>query len=313
MHTTNTVLHFMLKLSNNRDMKKTVKNRNRLTAPWRPSQKELLFVSGILMVTLFVFVSQVRLPQNLRSSAQTITNCTPAPADETIDNEEQKMLTLVNEYRQREGAEPLKLSKTLTRAATWMSTDINTTKSLSHTDSSNRDFVARIAQCGYDGNSSAENISNLGSADAVLKAWTASVPHNTNLLSTLFTVVGIARAGQFWTLDFGSNLGTDDSELGPNPSSAPAPSTVAPTFGVIVPCTNCTAPTQPVQQPQPSVIVPETSEAPETPDQGENPAPSASPEPDESTPPNLDQNGFIGFILEFLKKLLEFLQSLFGN
>lgn len=293
----------------------------------------LIAVSGILLVLLFVLVAQVQLPQNIGSRAQTtITNCDVTPAESTIDSEEQKMFDLINDYRQRMGAGKLKLSPNLTRAATWLASDMNRSGRLDHTDSTARAFALRIVQCGYDGNSSAENISNLAvTAELVLEGWSASPVHNQNLLNTKFTVAGIARAGNWWALDLGS---TDDSNSAPLPSvvqpsgivttTAPVPSATPNTPTNTIPNPNClgscitNTPTPTV--PPPSSLTNTPSRDPNDPtNPTENPSnvlPDVSPGISPTGTPQEDggqRDGLIGWLLEFIRLILEFFMKLLGG
>lgn len=269
------------------------------------------------MVTLLLLVSQVKLPQNYRGNAQTLTNCTVNATDLVIDSQEQAMLNLINNYRQQHGAPLLTFSPNLTRAATWQTIDMSTRNSLSHIDSLNREFAVRITQCGYNGDASAENIARQGPAEDTYLGWVSSPPHNANMLNPQFTAVGIAKVGDYWTVDFGS---TNDSGTNPIPSANPIPSSSPePTFGVIQPCPSCDTPTQPIpsisapveEEPE-ATVIPEPSAEEE--EEEETPVPSLSEAPETPNTPSPQGNGgLIALLLTFIKAILEFFLSLLGR
>jgi uncharacterized protein YkwD len=68
---------------------------------------------------------------------------------QTLDSEEQAFLTLINNYRQASGLQPLQVSVTLTNASKWMSNDMATKNYFSHTDSLGRDPYQRLIDFGY--------------------------------------------------------------------------------------------------------------------------------------------------------------------
>lgn len=133
-------------------------------------------------------------------------------ADPVLDAEEKAFCTQINQYRAQNGRPALQVSVSLTNAARWMSHDMATKNTFSHTDSLGRTFSTRLGAFGYTySTAKAENIA-AGNATAAntFAQWKASSGHNTNMLSTSYKVIGIGRAYSaastykwYWTTDFG--------------------------------------------------------------------------------------------------------------
>ena len=131
---------------------------------------------------------------------------------QSIDNEEQAMLTLINDYRGQNGLRQLKVSVSLTIAAEWMSGDMATKNYFGHTDSQGRDPFVRMTAFGYNyPTSRGENLA-AGYNDAVrtFNQWKSSPSHNSAMLNGNYSVVGIARVNNpnssykwYWTTYFG--------------------------------------------------------------------------------------------------------------
>jgi uncharacterized protein YkwD len=130
----------------------------------------------------------------------------------SLSSQEQTFLTLINEYRAKYGLQPLKVSRTLTSAAKWMSADLSNDDNFSHTDSYGNDPFDRMALFGYNYNTwQGENIAaGNGSADDTFIQWKNSPEHNENMLEPNYRVIGISRVHKpgsvyyyYWTTDFG--------------------------------------------------------------------------------------------------------------
>jgi hypothetical protein len=137
-------------------------------------------------------------------------------AEAALDAEEALFLTLINNYRVQNGRTPLKISYNLTRASSWKSKDMAQNNYFDHNDLPiGRSWSTRISDCGYNhGTYIGENIAaGYPFAQNVFDAWKASSGHNSNMLSTSFTAIGIGRYqgggtfGTYWTTAFG---GYDD-------------------------------------------------------------------------------------------------------
>ena len=190
--------------------------------------------------------------------AHALTNCTVA--DYSLDGEEQAFLTLINQYRSQNGLSALLISTNLNRAAAWMSNDMGVNARFSHTDSLGRAPYSRAIDCDYV-SGAGENIaagSAWSSAQSVMDAWKASPGHNSNMLTSYYQQIGIARVnvpgspyGWYWTTNFGAaNDGTGGA---PAPTNTPttAPATNTPAAATATPfATNTPAPTStPAPQP----------------------------------------------------------------
>jgi uncharacterized protein YkwD len=134
-----------------------------------------------------------------------------------IDNEEQYMLKLINEYRGQRKLSQLKISVALTRAADFMSTDMAVKSYFSHTDSMGRDPFVRMSAFKYDhpGQRGENLAAGFGDAVRTFNQWKNSRPHNINMLRPNFNVIGISRVYRqssphkwYWTTDFGSHVDT---------------------------------------------------------------------------------------------------------
>jgi uncharacterized protein YkwD len=156
-------------------------------------------------------------------------DCTVTGAEVALDAEEAAFLTLINNYRAQNGRQPLKISYKLTRASIWKSKHMAQNDYFAHDDTPiGRSWSARISDCGYNhGTYIGENIAaGYFSATNVFEGWRNSPGHNSNMLSTSFTAIGIGRYqgagtfGTYWTTVFG---GYDDGWM--------AVSVVAPAAG----------------------------------------------------------------------------------
>ncbi len=166
--------------------------------PW----SRALFAAAALAVSALV-------PSALPSEAHTPSTCTVSSTDLAIDAEEQKLLDLINQYRQANGLNRLFFQHDVVRAASWLSRDMATNNYFRHIDSNGRTMAARLTWCGASYSNAAENIAAVyTTAQAVFDAWRASSGHNANMLRSGVGAAGIGRAhnasstyGWYWTLD----------------------------------------------------------------------------------------------------------------
>lgn len=173
------------------------------------------------LVLIVLFLSVV--------SASSIWVCT---AD--LAGEKNVLLSLINEYRQQNGLQPLRVSSALATAAQLHSEDMALNNYYSHTSLDGRTFVERMRQAGYTYNTVlGENIAaGIATARYVFEAWKSSPPHNSIMLDPRFKVIGIGAAYSaaayfryYWTADFG---GYDDSGGGGGENPPPPPPPVEP-------------------------------------------------------------------------------------
>ena len=116
--------------------------------------------------------------------ARALTNCTVS--DMTVDSEEARFLTLINNYRAQNGRSALQMSTNLNRAASWMVVDMATKGYFSHTDSAGRNSSTRAQNCDYPGGAG-ENLAAgtvRDTAQEAFDAWRASSGHNPNILTS---------------------------------------------------------------------------------------------------------------------------------
>ena len=141
-----------------------------------------------------------------------------AAAATPLEGEEQAFLQLINDYRVRYGLDPLRVSSSLRRAASWMAADMTGHGYFGHVDSLGRRIAGRARDCGYPA-PAGENIA-AGDATATgehaFNLFLGSGVHRENMLDPDYRVIGVARAGGpssgtgwYWVTDFGTE---DDPE-----------------------------------------------------------------------------------------------------
>lgn len=128
--------------------------------------------------------------------------------------QEQAMLARINQARAAHGLGALRFEGRLQRAARWMSQDMIAHERFSHTDSVGRDPFKRLDHFGYRGRSvRGENIA-AGNTEVArtYRQWWNSPPHRSNMLSSRYKYIGIARVcgsdseyGCYWTTEFGGH------------------------------------------------------------------------------------------------------------
>lgn len=136
----------------------------------------------------------------------------PVPIPDELDTEEQAFLKIINDYRISQNLNPLKASKTLCKAAQYMSEDMSTKNYFSHNDSLGRDPFIRMKAFGYSYQTwLGENIA-AGNSDApnTFLQWKNSEGHRLNMVNPNYKVIGIGRASNpgsayhyYWVTDFG--------------------------------------------------------------------------------------------------------------
>jgi hypothetical protein len=149
-------------------------------------------------------------------SAEAATNCSTGSGGLTSD--ETQALQLINTFRAQNGVAPLLVSPTLNTAAAWKSEDMAGTGILDHTDSAGRSPYQRAVQCGYPGGAAENAAMGYPTASAVVQAWINSDGHRRNLLGP-YSVMGIGRSGNWWTLNLGFTVDQGSFPVG----SAPPP------------------------------------------------------------------------------------------
>lgn len=152
-----------------------------------------------------------------------------ASATTPLSPEEEAFLTLINSYREQNRRGKLNIDTKLQDASEWMSIDMGVNAYFSHTDSLGRDVSTRLGAFGYSYNTwKGENLAaGTSSAQTAFNLWKDSPGHNSNMLNSNYTAIGIARRytagspyGWYWTTDFGGYL---SSPLPPQSSATPTP------------------------------------------------------------------------------------------
>jgi len=171
----------------------------------RPRRMPTLFLSTVVVL---VAVTTLATGTSARASTRTGT----AGAAPALDTEEAAFCRTINNYRAQNGLGPLRVSTSLTNAATWDTTDLAQKNYFSHTDSLGRDPFKRMTAFGYGfSTSKGENIAaGNATAAATFSQWKASAGHNQNMLSSAYKVIGISRSYSatstykwYWNTDFG--------------------------------------------------------------------------------------------------------------
>jgi uncharacterized protein YkwD len=140
----------------------------------------------------------------------------PSPSDGTaaacLDSIEQQFLTLINNYRQQNGLQPLANSRALNVASYKHSKDMGERRYFSHNTPEGLTSWDRMAAEGYTYNTHmAENIAaGQQTAQQVFDGWRNSSRHNQNMLGPNLRVIGIGRVEVpgspyevYWTTKFG--------------------------------------------------------------------------------------------------------------
>jgi uncharacterized protein YkwD len=100
---------------------------------------------------------------------------------------------------------PLTWNDILASSALAHSEDMNATGQFSHNSSDGTSFSARITAAGYIWSTVGENIAwGQTTEQQVFTAWIQSEGHCKNIMNGAFKEFGAARAGTYWTQDFGT-------------------------------------------------------------------------------------------------------------
>ena len=141
---------------------------------------------------------------------------TPPTTSGTSTLNEATMLQLVNAARAKgcncgstymQPVSPVAWNDKLEQAALNHSIDMTTNNFFSHTGSNGSTPATRITGVGYQWSAVGENIA-MGYPDekAVVDAWLSSEGHCKNIMNGVFTEMGVARDGKYWTQEFGKPM-----------------------------------------------------------------------------------------------------------
>jgi uncharacterized protein YkwD len=169
----------------------------------------------LLSIGLFATINHLQKNQSFNTSAAAVTNCTVTAAQLTITTQEQTLLSDINQYRTQNNINTLEMDSTLKQAAAWLSNDMATHNTLSHTDSLNRTPGVRLSNCGYDisegyGESIAGGISD---PTQLFNALIGDTSNKAILLNANYNIAGIdmelsSSGTAYWTIDLGSGTAT---------------------------------------------------------------------------------------------------------
>ncbi|MGW2105484.1 CAP domain-containing protein [Streptomyces sp. NPDC001948] len=118
-----------------------------------------------------------------------------------------RVLKLVNRERRKVGCPPLKMNSELKKIAQAHSTDMASSRKMSHTGSDGSAPDDRISRSGYDWHAYGENVARgYATPKSVVAGWMRSPGHRRNILNCAFKEIGVghARSGNYWTQDFGT-------------------------------------------------------------------------------------------------------------
>ncbi len=259
--------------------------------------KKIILIGAIAVVLIGVVVTTFLIKQN-QDNRQRADEGTPTITQgPTLDAEEWNFLRILNEHRQGLGLTPLKVSKKLTEASTWMSIDMAARGVLpaDHSDSLGRAFQNRIMSFGYSAVPMGENIAKVGgTGQSAFNAWLAStMGHKEQMEATWARAIGISRVqhgnGWFWTTDFGSTVDTEITPTAtPSVTESPSPSetittTINPTETISP--TTTVSPTEPTETVSPTTTASPTTTTTIVPTVTSTPTSTPSPTPTRTPTP----------------------------
>ncbi|NJL22183.1 MAG: CAP domain-containing protein [Leptolyngbyaceae cyanobacterium SM1_3_5] len=123
-----------------------------------------------------------------------------------------QILSLVNDFRSRNGLNAVRLSDRLTAAAQGHSQNMASQDFYSHISKDGTPFDQRIRAAGYRFSTAAENIAaGFATADSVFNGWSNSPGHRANMLNPNMQEIGVGHVflsndlgveqwNHYWTL-----------------------------------------------------------------------------------------------------------------
>ena len=169
-----------------------------------------LVLRGIMKWLLIVCV--VFLPEMLAAAAPAPakpTNVTPVPATRAyaLSSQEQLAVNLLNQARQNEGLEPLKVNLQLSKLAADYALDMRNRKFFAHVDPDGKDPFERMAAVGIDFPNAEENIALSPDVETAHRMLLESPLHRENIMNPKFTEIGIgvrpdSRGGVYLVQEF---------------------------------------------------------------------------------------------------------------
>ena len=131
----------------------------------------------------------------------------PAAKAYTLSSQEQLAVNLLNQARQNEGLEPLKVNLQLSKLAADYALDMRNRKFFAHVDPDGKDPFERMAAVGIDFPNAGENIALSPDVETAHRMLLDSPLHRENILNPKFTEIGIgvrpdARGGVYLVQEF---------------------------------------------------------------------------------------------------------------
>ncbi|MFB9762459.1 CAP domain-containing protein [Ectobacillus funiculus] len=129
----------------------------------------------------------------------------PAPSTGTLSAYEQKVVTLTNQERAKQGLPALQVDSALSKVAKAKSQDMYNANYFSHTSPTYGSPFDMMKQFGISYRTAGENIAmGQKTPEEVVQAWMNSAGHRANILNTTYTHIGVGYvAGKnIWTQQF---------------------------------------------------------------------------------------------------------------
>ena len=159
----------------------------------------LLIVCVVILPGLPVFAAPV--------PGKTAVSTTPAAKTYTLSPQEQLAVNLLNQARQNEGLEPLKVNLQLSKLAADFAQDMRNRKFFAHVDPDGKDPFDRMAAVGIDFPNAGENIALSPDVETAHRMLLESPLHRENIMNPKFSEIGIgvrpdARGGVYLVQEF---------------------------------------------------------------------------------------------------------------
>ena len=135
--------------------------------------------------------------------------CSKSQDSETTGSSSNKMLTLINQQRQKgcncgsnyfKPVPPVKWNKTIEKVAKAHSDDMRRRNTMTHYGKNGETPGNRLSKAGYKWSTWAENVAmGQQNEEEVMKSWLSSPGHCANIMNPNVTEVGAAHSGDYWT------------------------------------------------------------------------------------------------------------------
>lgn len=157
----------------------------------------IVFVASLPGMTAFAAPVPTKAP----------TSATTAAKPYALSPQEQLAVNLLNQARQNEGLEPLKVNLQLSKLAADFAQDMRNRKFFAHVDPDGKDPFDRMAAVGIDFPNAGENIALSPDVETAHRMLLESPLHRENILNPKFSEIGIgvrpdARGGVYLVQEF---------------------------------------------------------------------------------------------------------------